>query len=314
MGIVTGRLLLREFGACGRLLFAAVLLVALVLFAAACSGGSGSALDSTATLQVLVPPTSAPTKPPETPSGTPVTEPFDLPILMYHDVSPTPPDDIYRAASNVLPAEFAKELDYLKCAGYTTVTMAQLFEAIHGEAALPARPIILSFDDGYENHYSQVFPMLKARGFAGSFAVITGFIGDNGVYMTWGDIKEMADGGMEFMSHTVSHVDLNTSDDATVREQVTASKASLEEHIGKPVKFLVYPSGEPFRSGSEQRQQEVVSMLREAGYQGALLAGPSSITQDPQIPFALNRVRVSAGEDIATYAGSIGGPAPESCG
>jgi len=312
MGIVTGRLLLREFGACGRLLFAAVLLVALALFAA-CSGG-GSALDSATTPEVLLPPTSAPTRPPETPSGTPIARPFDLPILMYHDVSPTPPDDIYRAASNVLPAEFATQLDYLKCAGYNTVTMSQLFEAIHGDAGLPPRPIILSFDDGYENHYSQVFPLLKARGFAGSFAIITGFVGDNGVYMTWGDIEQMADGGMEFMSHTVSHIDLNTSDDATVREQVRASKASLEEHTGQPVRFLVYPSGEPFRSGSQQRQREVVSMLREAGYEGALLAGPSSISQDPETPFALNRVRVSAGEDIATYAASIGGPAPESCG
>ncbi len=122
----------------------------------------------------------------------------------------------------------------------------------------------------------------------------------------------MAAAGMEMTSHTVSHPDLGKSDDATVRDQISASKAALEQHLGGKIEFLVYPSGEPFRSKTVERQQQVVQMLKAAGYRGALLAGPNSLTQDPAAPFALNRVRVSGGEGLAAYAGSIGGPPPSS--
>ena len=79
--------------------------------------------------------------------------------------------------------------------------------------------------------------------------------------MTWAQIKVMSDAGMEIMSHTISHVDLGTSDDAAVVDQLQTSKANLEERTGKPVDFFVYPAGEPFRSGTEERQGQVVHVL-----------------------------------------------------
>ncbi len=233
---------------------------------------------------------------------------------MYHDISDVPPDDIYRAASNVLPADFSAQLDYLQCAGYATITMSQLFDAMEGRGALPEKAIILTFDDGYSDHYTQAFPALTQRGMSGAFAIITGFVEAGGDYMSWAQIKEMSDAGMEMMSHTQTHIDLNTSDDGSVDEQLRGSRAALEEHTGRPVEFFVYPAGEPFRSGTEERQGQVVSMLAEAGYRGALLAGPSSSEQNPAQPFTLNRLRVGESTDLGTYAALVGGPAPEECG
>lgn len=291
------------------------LVPAVVFLIVACSGGGtdpGAPPGAPATATVAASPTPAPDGGNE-PGGEPITQPFDLPILMYHDVAPVAPDDIYRAASNVLPDEFQRQLDYLICSGYTPVTVGDLLDAIAGASALPERPVVLTFDDGYENHYSEVFPRLRERGFVGSFAVITGSLGDNGVYMTWDNVREMSRAGMEIMSHTVSHVDLGTSDDATVRDQLTTSKTVLEQQTGRAVRALVYPAGEPFRSGTESRQSEVVALAQEAGYEAALLAGPSTTAQDPAAPFTLNRVRISAGEDISSYAASIGGPPPGDC-
>ncbi len=255
---------------------------------------------------------ATPSATPAAPAGTPITRPFDLPILMYHHVSQTVPGDALTAGLTVTTTGFEQELQYLKCAGYTAVTMAQLFAAMDGKAVLPRKPVMLTFDDGYDDGYTQAFPLLQKYGFAGSFAIITGLVEGGGPYMSWAQIREMADAGMEMTSHTVTHIDLGTSDDATDRDQLATSKQALQSQTGRPVEFLVYPSGEPFRSGSEARQAEVVALLREAGYRGALLDGSNTTTQDPSAPFALNRWRVFGSEDIYTYAGSIGGPSPDS--
>jgi len=243
-----------------------------------------------------------------------MTAPFDLPIVMYHDISPAPPDDVYRAASNVLPADFAAQLDYLRCAGYTTITPTELADAIAGHGTLPDKPVILTFDDGYSDHYTQAFPLLRERGMTGAFAIITGFVEGGGDYMSWAQIEEMAGAGMEIMSHTVTHIDLNTADDGPALAQLRDSRAAIREHTGVAPAFLVYPAGEPFRSGTPERQARVVSMAQEAGYRGALLAGPSSTTQDPAQPYALNRVRVGETTDLAAFAALIGGPPPGDCG
>ena len=291
------------------------LAIVFLVLLGACSGGDAETGGATSPA-VIVPPgdTAAAASPTAVPASDPIRAPFDLPIVMYHDVSGVPPDDIYRAGSNVLPADFSAQLDYLECAGYTTISMAQLFDAVEGRSALPEKPVILTFDDGYTDHYTEAFPLLRAHSMNGSFAIITGFVEGGGDYMSWAQIKEMADAGMEMMSHTVTHIDMNTSDDATVADQLAASRTALELHTGKAPDFLVYPAGEPFRSGTVERQVEVASLLEVAGYRGALLAGPSSVTQDPAQPFALNRVRVGESTDLASFAALIGGPPPGECG
>ncbi len=245
-------------------------------------------------------------------AGPPITAPIEVPILMYHQVLPELPADEFDAVLTVTTAALEEQISYLTCAGYTPVTMARLFAAFEGREALPEKPVILTFDDGWSDHYTYLFPILQAHGVTASLAIVSGFVEAGGPYVTWAQIKLMSDAGIEMMSHSVSHVDLGTSDDATVLDQITTSKADIEAHTGKTVDFLVYPSGEPFRSGSVERQRQVVQMLSDAGYRGALLAGPNSLTQDPSTPFALNRVRVSGGEDLYTFAGSIFGPDPDS--
>ncbi|MEX1193538.1 MAG: polysaccharide deacetylase family protein [Dehalococcoidia bacterium] len=156
----------------------------------------------------------------------------------------------------VLSADFDGQPTYLDCAGYTAISVADMFEAIAGRRALPPHPVILTFDDGYTNHYTQVFPML--HGYVGSFAIVTGFVEGGGPYVTWAQVREMSDAGMEMLAHTVSHADLGASNDVTVVDQLTRSRQPLAEATGRDIDFLVDPSGEPFRSGSVERQQQVV--------------------------------------------------------
>ena len=230
--------------------------------------------------------------------------------MMYHIIGP--PDRPENDPLAVSTDDFSAQMSYLACAGYTPITVQRLFDAFDGNAALPEKPIILTFDDGWEGDYADGYPILKEHGFVGSFAIVTGYVDAGGPYVTWAQIKEMSDAGMEMMSHTVTHIDLGTSDDETDIAQLAESKATLEEKTGKPVDYFVYPAGEPFRTGTEERQGQVVQLLKDAGYRGALLDGSGYGGQDPAAPYQLNRVRVSGGEDIYTYAGSIYGPDPDS--
>jgi peptidoglycan/xylan/chitin deacetylase (PgdA/CDA1 family) len=246
------------------------------------------------------------------PPGTPMAGPVDVPIMMYHIIGP--PDRPENDALAVSESDFNAQMSYLACAGYTPITVQRLFDAFHGTAALPDKPIILTFDDGWVGQYTYGVPVLEEQGFVGSFAIVTGFVEGGGPYMTWAQIQELSNAGMEIMSHTVNHIDLGTSSDATDLDELTRSKADLEAHTGRAIRYFVYPSGEPFRSGSEERQAAVVQMLSDTGYRGALLDDNGYGGEDPARPYELSRVRVSGGEDIATFAGSIYGPSPDSLG
>jgi peptidoglycan/xylan/chitin deacetylase (PgdA/CDA1 family) len=303
---------------------AALVLIGAIIFTLFWTGAIGSGGDDDAVAGATTPTgtapavivgtpgptgTTTPTARPSSAPGTPITSPVDVPIMMYHIIGP--PDRPGNEGLATSEADFAEQMDYLACAGYTTITVRQLFDAFEGTAALPEKPIVLTFDDGWAGQYTFGFPVLKSHGFVGSFAIVTGFVDQGGPYVTWAQIEEMSRAGMEMMSHTVTHLDLGANDDATDRDQLTTSKSDLESHTGKTVDYFVYPAGEPFRSGSSERQSQVVQLLRDAGYKGALLDGTGYGGQDPAHPYELNRVRVSAGEDIAKFAGSIYGPAPE---
>lgn len=245
----------------------------------------------------------------------PITWLVEVPILMYHRILPAMPDDESAPQETVTVAEFEEQLSYLECAGFSAITVAEMFDALEGHGPLPERPIVLTFDDGWAEHYSYAFPLLRSHGLVGSFSIASGLVGANEAYMTWDQVEEMSGGGMEMLSHTVSHYDLNTpDDDETGRRELTRSRADIERHTGQSVRFFVYPSGEPFRSGTEERQAEVVEMLENAGYRGALLAGPGHTMQDPAAPFTLHRMRVTGGLPLAVFAGSFFGPAPDEAG
>ncbi len=159
------------------------------------SGGDNATNPSTGTPAVIAL-TDAPTgSPSPTPSpspkaGPPITSPVDVPIMMYHIIGP--PDRPANDTLAVSEADFTAQVSYLACAGYTPITVQFLFDAFAGKAALPEKPIILTFDDGWAGQYTYGFPVLQQHGFVGSFAIVTGFVEGGGPYMSWAQIAEMS--------------------------------------------------------------------------------------------------------------------------
>ena len=208
-------------------------------------------------------------------------EPEGFPILEYHQVTDGPLDpafDVY----NVPPAEFAAQLDYLQAEGYTTITLKDFMYAVRGYRTLPAKPIVLTFDDGYADNYKVMLPILEARGMTAVVYVITNELGKPG-YLTFDNLKDMQRRGIEIGSHTADHLPLTSLNKIIQRRQVRESKIFLEWSGLEPICSLSYPNG--------VFTPEIEEMLREENYLTAV-TGEAGLNTLATNPFELHRVHI----------------------
>lgn len=157
--------------------------------------------------------------------------------------SPEDADPI-RTDLTVVPDLFRAHVAVLRENGYTTITLDQLDAALLYGDPLPPRPVVLTFDDGYIDHYEQVFPMLQAAEMVGTFFVITGFADANrSGYLTWDQINRMASAGMRMESHTKTHQDLRNREHDFLVYEMLGSLQSLAAHTGRAPLMFAYPAG-----------------------------------------------------------------------
>ncbi len=229
-----------------------------------------------------------------------------VPIFMYHHISNKPTHNALDYSLTVTTTDFNQQLNWLQQHDFHSINQTELFDALYYGKVLPSHPMILTFDDGYEDAYTDALPSLQAHHYRGVFYIITGMIGGN--YMTWGQVHNLFLDGMQISSHTVHHVNVGEpSAPYTTQEELTASKQALETLLGQPVQFFCYPSGEPFHHDTVAEQQIVLKDLFDDGYVSATL-DPFSIfsaIQDAQMPYQLNRLRVSGGEPLDSYIGIL---------
>lgn len=165
------------------------------------------------------------------------------PVLMYHYVSQLPPDaDKYRLDLTVLPENFYAHCQYLTDNNYRTVTMAQLYGALVRGEKLPARRVVMTFDDGYADAYTEAFPILQRFGMTGTFFLVRDFVERPG-YLTWAQASAMLAAGMEIENHSVSHPDLRGLDRDTLLYQIGGAADEIEKQVGRRSRFFCYPGG-----------------------------------------------------------------------
>jgi len=168
-----------------------------------------------------------------------------VPILMYHYVGDLPANaDQFRTALTISTQLFRSHLAYLAQEGYSTISLDELDRALNDGYALPPKPIILTFDDGYTDHYENVFPALREFGFTGTFFIITSFADENRRgHLSWSQIIEMAEAGMSTEAHTKSHVELDKRSYDFLVYEMLGSIESLEAYLGRPARMFSYPVG-----------------------------------------------------------------------
>jgi peptidoglycan/xylan/chitin deacetylase (PgdA/CDA1 family) len=230
-----------------------------------------------------------------------------VPILMYHEIAQAPETDSRLAVS---PAAFAAQLAYLRDAGFKTINVTELATVRADAGHLPDRVVVLTFDDGYEDFHSRAMPLLDRYGFTATVFVTTGWVRDAGPLpsgrrpghmLSWSQIAEAADAGIEVGAHSYQHRQLDQLSEKQLREELYTSKTQLEDKLGSPVTGLAYPFG---YSNARVRQ-----VAREAGHGYACAVGNMIMSPASDL-LALPRLTVRRSMEIPAFRQAVHGRVP----
>ncbi|NBM17198.1 polysaccharide deacetylase family protein [Streptomyces sp. GC420] len=211
-----------------------------------------------------------------------------VPILMYHAVGHAPAKAAY--GLSVSPGAFAGQMELLGERGFTPLTTTDLAAAWRSGGTLPRRPVLITFDDGYEGVHRHALPVLAKHGFPATVFVTTGWL--RGPYETggaldtmldWEQVRELAATGTEIGGHSHTHPQLDQLAPADLSSEVGRCREIVAEQLGREPASFAYPFGY-----SDRRVRQAV---RSAGYAQALAVGNAQARRR-QGPYALERVTV----------------------
>ncbi len=207
-------------------------------------------------------------------------------ILYHHVATDTPP------STSISPANFRAHLDYLRDNQFNVMRLDEMIETLQAGGQLPDRAVAITFDDGYISIYDTAFPMLEEYGMPFTLFLSTEPINQNqSNYMTWDQVREMSDAGVQIANHMVTHPYMLTRDSAEdegtwlqrQREELLEAEATIERETGQSHKYLAYPYGE--------FNLAIKDMLQEEGFigfaQNSGAIGPESdLLALPRYPLA----------------------------
>jgi peptidoglycan/xylan/chitin deacetylase (PgdA/CDA1 family) len=218
-----------------------------------------------------------------------------VPILMYHVVGSPPPGapfpDLY-----VSRADFALQLAWLHAHGYHAVSLRRVYDYWRHGYAVPPRPIVLTFDDGYREDFTNVRPLLAARHWPGVLNLAVRNLLDR--KLTVPEIRALIRSGWEIDAHTINHLDLTTLGTSDLRHEVAGSRAFIRRRFHLPVDFFCYPSG--------RYDSRVLAAVRAAGFLGGTVEGSGAASPHDGL-LTLPRIRIDRSDGVAGLAAKLGG-------
>lgn len=216
-------------------------------------------------------------------------------VLMYHRVAQ--PLNAWEQRMAVSPERFRAHMLALKQQGYQAVSMDQFWAWHGGQAALPAKSFVLTFDDGYLDVYEHAAPVLAALRWPATLFLVSSLIGrqdewcaeenpSGALYplMDAAQIRQLVAQGFSFYSHSRSHADLPALPDEALANQLRSSKLEIEALLGQPVPFLAYPFG--------RHDERVVAASKQAGYAGCFSVIPG-FNRPGQDPYRIRRLDIT---------------------
>ena len=235
-----------------------------------------------------------------------------IPILMYHSISDTSEEGkhpYYRTVTS--PSVFAQHMEYLHENGYSTIAPSQAADQlIQGGAMASAKVAVITFDDAFADFHRNAFPMLKKYSFTATVYIPTGFVKDSRTSfkshecLTWNEIRELQSSGISFGSHTVTHPQLYDLAEPLIKEEVEASKQTIEQQLGAPVDSFAYPFAFPDADpGFKKVLQEI---LGRAGYRNGVCTSIGTAKPGDN-PFFLKRLPANGCDDLALFGAKLSG-------
>ncbi len=218
---------------------------------------------------------------------------------MYHSVGK---GDLF---FNVQLEDFVRQMEYLKTKKFNLVSLNQLVEWIEGEQAIPEKTVVLTFDDGYEDNCSNVWPILKKYNFPATIFLAPDLIGKKAGdsknvvldMIDWPQIQEMHQSGLiDFQPHGLNHKELCKISLEQVEQEIRGSKNIIEEQLNKTCHFFAYPRG--------SFNQQVVNILREFGFRAGLSVSRGFVDNNADL-FNLPRQSINSQTSMVQFKGKL---------
>ena len=224
-----------------------------------------------------------------------------LRILMYHEVAATAPPAFAKYA--VTPRAFTRQMAWLARTGYRSVLPDDLVAARAGRGTLPPKPVMITFDDGYQSCLVHAVPALRQHGFTAVFYLVAGLVGSTSRWLRtelglelplfdWHAARELERQGFACEAHSLTHPHLAQLAPAACRYELEDSRRILERELGREVRHLAYPFGS-YDAG-------VRTLAQEAGYRTACSVRIGLSPPDDDL-LALHRVPVSGHDSLLDF-------------
>lgn len=236
-----------------------------------------------------------------------------IPILMYHGISRDVEERVhpyYKIATT--PEVFGQHMAMLVERGCQVIGLDAAIKLLRRDnnvlQGMPTQPVVITFDDGYLDFYTNAYPVLARHGFTATVFLPTAFI-DSGnrktagkTFLSWPQVRELADCGVSFGSHTTSHGYLLEKTGAEMEQEMRLSKETIEEKTGNAVRFFSYPFAFP------EHDKRFVAVLRNTlqtcGYSCAVTTSIGTATQGDDL-LSLKRLPINASDDLALLGAKI---------
>jgi O-antigen biosynthesis protein len=233
---------------------------------------------------------------------------MEVPILMYHSVANHVSSKFRRWS--ISPEMFDAHLAFLRDSGYVPLTVTKIAQAVKDPSiALPEKAVGITFDDGFEDFHTHALPILARNGFPATLYITSGYIGETSEWLSddgegnrrmlnWKQTREIADYGIEIGAHSLFHYELDTLNLEHAEEEISGSKALLEQRLERKIHSFAYPHG--------YYNRKVRELVIQAGFSSACAVkhGMSSRCDDP---FALARIIVPGHADTEMLSNLLKG-------
>lgn len=190
-----------------------------------------------------------------------MVHPSGIPVLMYHKVGDDKDNDAV-----IREDLFREQMKFLKDNGYNPLTMEQLYEYVVNGAAVPEKPVVLTFDDGYADTYSIVYPIMKEYGFPATVFINPG---DIGTRLTWDQVREMHKNGITISNHGFQHIEMGQLSEVKQIENITKAQEALAKEVGiKDNPWFCYPYGDKneFTDSASKKAGIKMGMAMKSGW------------------------------------------------
>lgn len=216
-------------------------------------------------------------------------------VLMYHSISG------HSDEFTVSPAVFEQQMSYLSENGIPVIALSELVRRLRSRETLGGA-VVITFDDGYRDNYTNAFPILKKYGFPATIFVVTDSIGttdDTFEYLSVSEIKEMAASGLiDIEPHTKTHPHLSREPVERQRDEVIGSKQAIEAITGESATLFAYPYGDG--------DHTTITVVRESGFEAAVSVVPGTVQTGAEL-LRIPRNAIDSTTSTVQFRGIVSG-------